>query len=78
MFRWKNLNNIKLNLIEKVTNFICEKLVRRKIKNQFGGKLRAFVSGGGALDKKIGEFFEPITMRAASRVSMNYKLPSVK
>jgi sporadic carbohydrate cluster 2OG-Fe(II) oxygenase len=29
-------------------------------------------------DKKIGEFFEPITMRAASRVSMNYKLPSVK
>jgi len=56
----KNLNNIKLNLIEKVTNFICEKLVRRKIKNQFGGKLRAFVSGGGALDKKIGEFLNSI------------------
>ena len=28
-------------------------------------------------DKKIGEFFEPITLRAASRVGMEYKFPSV-
>jgi sporadic carbohydrate cluster 2OG-Fe(II) oxygenase len=26
-------------------------------------------------DKKIGEFFEPITLRAASRIGMAYKLP---
>lgn len=26
-------------------------------------------------DKKLGEFFEPITLRAASRVGMNYQLP---
>ena len=41
-------------------NFLCEKLVRRKIKNQFGGNLKAFVSGGGALDQKIGEFLNSI------------------
>ena len=35
-------------------------MVRRKIKNQFGGKLKAFVSGGGALDQKIGEFLNSI------------------
>ena len=29
-------------------------------------------------DKKIGEFFEPITLRAASRIGMNYKFPSLK
>jgi sporadic carbohydrate cluster 2OG-Fe(II) oxygenase len=29
-------------------------------------------------DKKIGEFFEPITIRAASRIGMNYKFPVVK
>ncbi|WCL51201.1 sporadic carbohydrate cluster 2OG-Fe(II) oxygenase [Leptospira sp. GIMC2001] len=29
-------------------------------------------------DKKLGEFFEPITLRAASRVGMDYKFPSVK
>ena len=33
---------------------------RKKIKKQFGGKLKAFVSGGGALDQKIGEFLNSI------------------
>ena len=56
----KLLNNEKLNLKEKIINFWCEILVRRKIKNQFGGKLKAFVSGGGALDQKIGEFLNSI------------------
>ena len=56
----KNLNKQELNLREKITNFFCEILVRRKIKNQFGGKLEAFVSGGGALDQKIGEFLNSI------------------
>ena len=26
-------------------------------------------------DKKIGEFFEPITLRPVSKQGMNYKLP---
>ena len=60
MLGTKKLNNENLNLREKLINFFCEKLVRRKIKNQFGGKLKAFVSGGGALDQKIGEFLNVI------------------
>ena len=56
----KNLNKEKLNFKEKIINFLCEKLVRKKIKKQFGGKLKAFVSGGGALDQKIGEFLNSI------------------
>ena len=56
----KILNKEKLDLNEKIINLLCEVLVRRKIKNQFGGKLRAFVSGGGALDQKIGEFLNSI------------------
>ena len=56
----KNLNKEKLNFHEKFVNFFCEKLVRRKVKKQFGGKLKAFVSGGGALDKRIGEFLNSI------------------
>jgi long-chain acyl-CoA synthetase len=56
----KNLNGKELNLREKIVNFLCERLVRKKIKNQFGGKLKAFVSGGGALDQKIGEFLNSI------------------
>ena len=56
----KRLKKISLNLIEKMINFICDKLVRKKIKQQFGGSLKAFVSGGGALDKEVGSFLNAI------------------
>ena len=29
-------------------------------------------------DKKIGEFFEPITLRVASELAIKYKLPNIK
>ena len=29
-------------------------------------------------DNKIGEFFEPITLRAASEMGLKYKLPKMK
>ena len=28
-------------------------------------------------DKKLGEFFEPVTLRAASKTGMDYKLPEI-
>ena len=52
----KLLKKEKLDFREKGINFLCDILVRKKIQNQFGGNLQAFVSGGGALDQKIGEF----------------------
>tara|TARA_Y100000590_G_scaffold232853_1_gene262291 strand:+ start:43 stop:1725 length:1683 start_codon:yes stop_codon:yes gene_type:complete len=45
---------------EKIVNFLCQILVRKKIQGQFGGNLQAFVSGGGALDKNVGEFLNAI------------------
>ena len=56
----KVLKKKRLNFKEKIINFLCEILVRKKIKKQFGGKLKAFVSGGGALDQRIGEFLNSI------------------
>ena len=56
----KILNKKPLSSKQSFINFFCEKLVRKKIKKQFGGKLKAFVSGGGALDQKIGEFLNSI------------------
>ncbi len=56
----KKLKKEQLSLSEKIVNFLCEKLVRKKIKNQFGGNLQAFVSGGGALDQNIGEFLNAV------------------
>jgi len=56
----KKLLNQKMTFSEKLLNFIVEMLVRKKIKKQVGGNLKAFVSGGGALDKEIGEFLNSI------------------
>jgi long-chain acyl-CoA synthetase len=56
----KKLNKEKLLLSESIVNFICEALVRKKIKRQFGGNLKAFISGGGALDYEVGSFLNAI------------------
>ena len=56
----KELLNQKMNFFEKIINSIVSLLVRKKIKKQFGGNLKAFVSGGGALDKEIGQFLNAI------------------
>ena len=56
----KKLLNQKMTFFEKFLNSIVEALVRKKIKKQFGGNLKAFVSGGGALDREIGEFMNSV------------------
>ena len=56
----KKLNKDKLSFLQYLTNQICEILVRKKIKKQFGGSLKAFVSGGGALDQTIGRFLNSV------------------
>jgi len=56
----KKLLKKKMTFFEKLLNLMLNVLVRKKIRKQFGGKLRAFVSGGGALDKEIGEFLNSI------------------
>jgi len=56
----KKLEKKQLSINENIIDFICEKLVRKKIKKQFGGSLKAFVSGGGALDKEVGSFLNSI------------------
>ena len=56
----KSLKKQNLKIHEKLLNLICQVLVRKKIQKQFGGNLQTFVSGGGALDKNIGEFLNAV------------------
>jgi long-chain acyl-CoA synthetase len=56
----KRLNKNSLSLTENFIDFVCEIMVRKKIKKQFGGNLKAFISGGGALDKEVGSFLNAI------------------
>jgi long-chain acyl-CoA synthetase len=54
----KKENNIPFKL--KIEYAIAEKLVFSKLKEKMGGRLRFFVSGGAALSREMGEFFEAI------------------
>ncbi len=56
----KKINKKSLTILEKLIDNILEKIVRKKIKSQFGGELKTFVSGGGALDKEVGIFLNAI------------------
>ena len=56
----KKIKKENLSFIQKILNIILDRLVRSKIKKQFGGKLKTFVSGGGALDREVGYFLNSI------------------
>ncbi len=56
----KKILKQKLSLLEKIIDNLLDKIVRKKIKDQFGGELKTFVSGGGALDKDVGVFLNAI------------------
>ena len=46
-----------LSLSERLVNFILTRLVRSKVKERFGGRLKAMVSGGAPLNPEVGSFF---------------------
>lgn len=50
-------NQSKLTLKDHCINWICERLVRNKVRKRFGGRLQYFVSGGAALNPEISKFF---------------------
>src|SRR5690606_30455467 len=63
--------------ILKLQHAIAEKLVFSKIKAKLGGKLKLFVSGGGALPQHIGEFFGNIGIRCQQGYGLTETSPFV-
>ena len=53
----KTYEKQSLSLIEKIQNFVCEILLRRKLRQRFGGRIKAMVSGGGPLNYELGVLF---------------------
>ena len=53
----KKFNGVPMTFIERLENRLLTTLVRRKVKKRFGGKIKALVSGGAALNPDVGMFF---------------------
>jgi long-chain acyl-CoA synthetase len=67
----------QLSLMEKIINKILDILVRKKVINNFGGNLRAFVSGGGPLDKNVGTFLNALGLKTLQGYGLTETSPVV-
>jgi long-chain acyl-CoA synthetase len=67
----------KLTLVEKFINFVCENLVRKKIKKGLGGNIEAFVSGGGPLDPNVGLFLNSLGLQTLQGYGLTETSPVV-
>ncbi len=52
-----------LNPWQRLVTWVCERTVRKKVRARFGGRLKAMVSGGAALNYEVGVFFIALGVR---------------
>jgi long-chain acyl-CoA synthetase len=60
---YKRVDGIRLSLFERLTDRILDHVVRSKVRNRFGGRLKAAVSGGARLEPDVGRFFLALGIR---------------
>ena len=73
----KKFKNVKLSFSENIINLILDKLVRKKVKNNFGGRLEAFISGGGPLDSQVGEALNALGLKTLQGYGLTETSPVV-
>ncbi len=47
----------RATLADRALDPLYERLVRQKVRDRFGGRFRAAVSGGARLEPEVGQFF---------------------
>jgi len=75
--RVKKENGNTLGPILGMQLSIAEKLVFSKIKTKMGGRMKMFVSGGGALPKHVGEFFANLGLKVQEGYGLTETSPFV-
>ena len=53
----KKLDGEALSLSERVQDWVLDRMVRAKVAERFGGRMRVAISGGARLEPEVGRFF---------------------
>ncbi len=67
----------RLGLGERLMDLVVERLVRAKMRARFGGRLKALVSGGAALNPELGIFFTALGLRLLQGYGQTESAPVV-
>jgi long-chain acyl-CoA synthetase len=67
----------KLGLLDRLIDPVLSRLVRSKVSARFGGRLKAFVSGGGPLNYEIGLFFTALGVKLLQGYGQTESAPVV-
>jgi long-chain acyl-CoA synthetase len=73
----KKIETGSLGLVDSVLNAVLSILVRKKIKQKFGGRLKALVSGGAPLNTEVGLFFLSLGLRILQGYGLTESAPVI-
>jgi len=67
----------KISPMLRTQHALASKLVFSKLKHRTGGRIRFFVSGGAALPKELGEFFESVGIQIIEGYGLTETAPAL-
>ncbi len=67
----------RLGPLDSLADLVLERLVRDKVRARFGGRLKAFVSGGAPLSPEVGTFFLALGVRVLQGYGQTESAPVI-
>ncbi len=73
----KKMEAGELGPFDSLLNAVLTKLVRKKVQERFGGRMKAMISGGAPLNIDIGQFFLSLGLRILQAYGLTETAPGV-